>query len=63
MQGHSLELCRHILPVMKMLATIYNEVGKDLPILKGVVWSKISRGYVKVDGLGETLLFTGTKLE
>ena len=28
---------------------------------KGVVRSKISRGYVKVDGLGETLLFSRTK--
>ena len=25
-------------------------------LLLGVVWSKISRGYVKVDGLGEILL-------
>ena len=29
--------------------------------VKGIVQSKISRGYVKVDGLGETLLFTQTK--
>ena len=28
---------------------------------KGVVRSKISRGYVEIDGLGGTLLFTRTK--
>ena len=31
------------------------------PDFKGVVRSKISCGYVKVDGLGETLLITQTK--
>ena len=30
-------------------------------IVKGVVRSKVSRGYVQVDGLGETLLFTRSK--
>ena len=29
--------------------------------LKEVVWSKISHGYVEVDSLGGTLLFTLTK--
>ena len=31
--------------------------------LKGAVKSKISRGYVKVDGIGETLLFAPNKIE
>ena len=33
----------------------------NLKIFKGVVWSKISSGYVKVDGLGVTMLFTRSK--
>ena len=34
-----------------------------LEYIKGVVCSRIFRGYVKVDGLGEILLFTQTKLD
>ena len=30
-------------------------------VFKGVVRLKISRGYIEVDTLGETLLFTRTK--
>ena len=44
----------------------YNHVtqhsaGINFVELKGMVRSKISRGYVKVDGLGEALLFSRTK--
>ena len=43
--------------------TCINERGWREINFKGVVRSKVSHGYVKVDGLGETMLFIRTKFE
>ena len=49
--------------IIKSMDEIKSSFTEKLLHFKGVVRSKIFRGFVKLDGLGETLLFTQTELD